>query len=157
MPKSIVSVFDDDADDRDFVPLTPEQAARLREANPPLSPWWVVVGQLMVGVLAALVAWGLTGRQSVGLSAGYGALAVVIPAALFARGLTSRLSRANAAAAVVGLFVWEAVKVAVTIVMLIAAPRLVPGLSWPALLLGLAVGLSVYWAALLVRPKRKTG
>ena len=150
-------MFEDDPDDRDFVPLTREQAARLREANPSLSPWWVVVGQVAVGVLVALVAWGLTGRQNVGLSAGYGALTVVIPAALFARGLMSRISSANAATAVVGLFVWEAVKVAVTIGMMIAAPRLVPGLNWPALLLGLAAGLSVYWAALLVRPKRKTG
>ena len=150
-------MFEDDADDRDFVPLTREQAARLREANPPLSPWWVVAGQLAVGVLVALLAWGWTGRQNAGLSAAYGALAVVIPAALCARGLTSRLSSANAAVAVVGLFVWEAVKVAVTIGMLIAAPRVVKNLSWPALLLGLAAGLGVYWVALLVRPKRKTG
>lgn len=111
----------------------------------------------MVGVLVALLVWGWTGRQNAGLSAAYGALAVVIPAALFARGLTSRFSSANAAAAVVGLFVWETVKVAVTIGMLIAAPRLVKGLNWPALLLGLAAGLSVYWVALVVRPKRKTG
>ncbi|MBU6501327.1 MAG: ATP synthase subunit I [Burkholderiales bacterium] len=157
MLQSIASVFEDDSDDRDFVPLTREQAARLRAANPTLSPWWVVAGQLVAGVLVALLAWGWTGRQNAGLSAAYGALAVVIPAALFARCLTGRLASANAAAAFVGLFVWEAVKVAVTIGMLIAAPRLVKGLSWPALLLGLAAGLSVYWVALLVRPKRKTG
>lgn len=152
----VPSVFEDDPDDRDFVPLTPEQAARLRAANPSLSPWWVVAGQLAVGVLVALAAWVLTGRQNVGWSAGYGALAVAIPAALFAWGLRGRFSSVNPVTAVIGLFVWEAVKMAVTVAMMVAAPRLVTDLSWPALLAGLALALSVYWVALLIRPKRKT-
>ena len=41
--------------------------------------------------------------------------------------------------------------------LLAAAPRLVPGLSWIALLVGMVVAMKTYWVALLVRPGvRKT-
>ena len=73
-----------------FKPLTADEARWLREENPPVSVWWVVAGQAAVGLVVALGAWAVTGRQNVGWSAGYGAVAVVIPAAIFARGLTGR-------------------------------------------------------------------
>jgi len=57
-------------------------------------------------------------------------------------------------AAVVGFFVWEMVKIGLTLAMLFAAPRLVSELSWPAMLVGLVVTMKVYWLALLVRPKK---
>src|SRR5881392_3133956 len=129
-------------------PLSALQARQLREQHPPVSPWWVVAGQAVVGVLAALAAWGLTGKQNVGWSTGYGALAVVIPAALFARGLASRFSSLNAGTAAAGFLVWEMVKVAATIALIGAAPKLVRDLSWPAMLVGLILALKVYWVAL---------
>jgi ATP synthase protein I len=137
-------------------PLTAEEARRLREQHPPVSPWWVVAGQAVVGLVTALAAWALTGRQSVGWSAGYGALAVVIPAAVFARGLTGRFSSLNAGSAAVGFLMWEMVKIALTLAMLVAAPRLVAGLSWPALLIGLVLAMKVYWLALAFNPRPKT-
>jgi ATP synthase protein I len=136
--------------------LTAEQARRVREQNPPVSPWWVVAGQAGVGVVAALVAWALTGKQNVGWSVGYGALAVVIPAAVFARGLTGKFSSLNAGSAAVGFLLWEMVKIALTLAMMAAAPRLVAGLSWPALLIGLVLAMKVYWVALAFAPKPKT-
>jgi ATP synthase protein I len=136
-----------------FKPLTAQEASRLREQNPPVSPWWVVAGQALVGLVVALAAWALTGRQNVGWSAGYGALAVVIPAAIFARGLTGRFSSLNAGAAAVGFMLWEMVKIASSIALMAAAPRLVPELSWPALLVGLVLTMKVYWIALLYRPR----
>jgi len=129
-------------------PLSAEQARRVREQNPPLNPWWVVAGQVGVGVVAALAAWALTGKQNVGWSVGYGALAVAIPAAVFARGLTGRFSSLNAGAAAVGFLLWEMVKIALTFAMLLVAPGLVAGLSWPALLIGLVLAMKVYWVAL---------
>jgi ATP synthase protein I len=136
-------------------PLSAEEARRLREQNPPVSPWWVVAGQAVVGLVAALAAWGITGKQNVGWSAAYGALAVVIPAAVFARGLTGRFSSVNAGAAAVGFLLWEMVKIALTFAMLVAAPRLVAGLSWPALLVGLVLAMKVYWLALAFSPRKK--
>ena len=141
-----------EAQEPEFKPLTAEQARQLREKSPSVSPWRVVAGQAVVGLMVAIAAWGLTGRQNVGWSAGYGALAVVFPAALFARGLMSRVTLVNPGAAVFGFFLWEMVKIALTVAMLFAAPRLVTDLSWPAMLVGLIVTMKVYWVALLVRP-----
>jgi ATP synthase protein I len=96
--------FPEDRDeDAPFEPLTADQARRLREQNPPVSPWWVIAGQGVVGLVTALAAWGLTGRQNVGWSAAYGAMAVVIPAAIFARGLTWRFSSRSADGAAAAL------------------------------------------------------
>lgn len=154
--KTIAPVPEVEASEPDFKPLTAEEARRLREQNPPVSPWRVVAGQVVTGCAAAGVAWLLTGRQNVVWSVAYGALAVVIPAALFARGLTSRFATVNPGAAVFGFFLWEMVKIALTVAMLFAAPRLIPALSWPAMLAGLVVTMKVYWVALAFRPKRKT-
>jgi ATP synthase protein I len=126
----------------DYLPLTAAQAQALREIEPAVSPWRIVRLQCGVGVLMALVAWGL-----------YGVLVVVIPAALFARGLMSRFSSINPATASFGFFLWEAVKIGVSVVMLAAAPRLIENLSWLALMAGLVVTLKVYWLALLMRAK----
>ena len=150
--KTIAPLPETTEEELPFKPLTAEEARRLREQNPPVSPWWVVAGQALVGLVVALAAWALTGRQNVGWSAGYGALAVVIPAAIFARGLTGRFSSLNAGTAAVGFMLWEMVKIASSIALLAAAPRLVPELSWPALLVGLVLTMKVYWVALLYRP-----
>jgi ATP synthase protein I len=142
-------------EESDFSPLTPEQAQRLVAQNPSLSVWWVLSAQMVVGVVAAIVAGVLTGQGASAWSAFYGCLAVVIPGALFARGLRSQFSSISAVTAGFGFFVWEAVKIGVSVAMLAAAPRLVADLDWLAMLIGLIVTLKVYWLALLVRQKRK--
>ena len=157
MPTKRIAPLPEDPEEASPVqPLSAEQVRRVREQNPPLSPWWVVAGQAGVGLAAALLAWGLTGKQNVGWSVGYGALAVLLPAAVFARGLTGRFSSLNAGTAAAGFLVWEMVKVALTLAMLFAAPRLVVGLSWPALLVGLVLAMKVYWVALAFAPRPKT-
>jgi len=153
---TIASIEEEDANPSDFTPLTAEQAQVLREQQPSTSPWSIVGLQVVVGCLVALAAWGFTGKPVSGWSAAYGALAVVIPAVLFARGLMSQFASINAVTAGFGFFVWEAIKIAVSVGMLFAAPRLVVGLDWLAMLIGLIVTLKVYWLALLMRPKRKT-
>ena len=145
----------DEAQDEGFKPLTREEAEKVRASNPPVSLWAVLAGQVGVGFLVAAVAWILTGQPRMGWSAGYGALAVVIPAALFARGLSRQKSAAHGNAALVGFFVWEMVKIALTLAMLVAAPRLVEGLNWLALLAGFVVTMKVYWVAMWFRSARK--
>ncbi len=145
----------DEAQDEGFKPLTREEAQKVRQANLPVSLWAVLAGQAGVGILVAVMAWVLTGQPLMGWSAGYGALAVVIPAALFARGLSRQKSAMHGNAALVGFFVWEMVKIALTVAMLFAAPRLVEGLNWLALLAGFVVTMKVYWVAMWFRPVRK--
>ena len=104
-----------------------------------------------MGLGVALATWALTSRASAAISAAYGALAVVLPAALFARGVTSKVASLNAGAAGLGFFVWEMVKIALTVAMLFAATRVIPDLSWPAMLAGLIVTMKVYWVVLAKR------
>lgn len=143
----------DEAAESDFTPLSAQEAQMLRERYPSVSPWWVVLTQVVVGAVAALLAWLLTGTPSVAWSLAYGALAVVLPAAVFARGLTGRLSSVNPKTAAMGFLVWQMVKLALTLAMLVAAPGLVVALSWPALLVGLVLALKVYWVALKFAPR----
>jgi ATP synthase protein I len=153
---ALANGFDaDESEEEDFKRLTAQEAQELRESDPALSPWWVVGLQCLAGLTVALVAWGVSGKASVAWSAGYGALAVIIPAALFARGLMSRFSSINAATASFGFFLWEAVKLAVGVAMVAMAPKLIADLSWLAMLAGLFVTLKMYWFALLKRPKPK--
>jgi ATP synthase protein I len=155
----IIAPYEDvDADESDaltFKRLTKQEAQALREMQPPISPWRVIRLQVLVGVGVALLAWLFTMKASVAWSAAYGALAVIVPAMLFARGLMSQFSSINAMTAGFGFFVWEAVKIGVSVAMLFAAPKLVHELNWLAMLIGLIVTMKVYWVALLMRPKLK--
>lgn len=147
-----VPVFELDDEPDEIVPLTAEQARQVRAANPSISPWWVVLGQMVVGGLTVLVAWMLFGGL-IAKSVSWGVLAVALPAALFARGLTGQFARANPGAAVLSFFVWELVKILVTVGVLLTAHRLVDGLSWPAMLVGLIITIKVYWLALAFKRK----
>ena len=80
---------------------------------------------------------------------------IIVLTAVFARGLTGRFSSLNASTAVFGFFLWEMVKMALTVAMLIAAPRLVAGLSWPAMLVGLVVTMKAAWVAVMLAPRRQ--
>jgi ATP synthase protein I len=140
----------DGTDDR-FVPLTREQAAALRAANPPLSPWRVVAVQAAVGLVVAVLGAAIAASAAIGWSALYGAAVVVVPGALMAWGLTRRSAGTSPGAGVAGFMLWEMVKIAVAVLMLALAPWVVPALSWLALLAGMVVCLKVYWVALLWR------
>ncbi len=133
-----------------LTPLTADQARQLRERSPSVSPWWIVGAQVLVGLVAAMAAGWLSGDRGLGLSVLYGAWAVALPAALFAR--------AVARGAGVGLLVWELAKVGLTVALLVAAPKLVPGLNWLALLVGVILATKMYWVALArMRRPLKTG
>lgn len=144
-----------DADDASEAPvkvLSREEAQALRAKNPPVSPWRVVAMQAAAGLMCAVLV-GLAARNSgAGWSALYGAAAVVVPGALLARGVTGHPST-NPGAAVFGFMFWEMVKIGVAVAMLVAAPRVVRDLSWPALLVAMIVCMKVNWLALLWRRK----
>ena len=137
-----------------YRPLTKEQAQALLAKQPSLSPWRVLAVQLAVGAVAALLAMLLTGRTEMALSVLYGAATVVVPGALMARGMTSKLSSMSPGGSAVSFMLWEMVKIGVSVAMLMLAPKLVQPLSWPALLVGLVLCMKVYWLALLWRGRR---
>jgi ATP synthase protein I len=149
------STLDSDGiEDENFKALTAEEAKALQKSSPRLSPWVVVMAQVVVGILVAGLTGWLVGSERAFWSAAYGALAVVMPAAVFARGLARQQRAPNAGSALGGFFVWEMVKVVLTVAMLFAAPRLINGLNWLALLAGFVVTMKVYWVAMWLHSKR---
>lgn len=148
--------LEDEADKQPFKALTREEAQALMARERSVSPWRVIAVQAVVGMVMAGLLWLITRRQDWTASALYGAAAVVVPGALMARGVTSRLSSLAPAVSAVSVMLWEFGKIAVSVAMLALAPKLVPGLSWPALLVALIVCIKVYWVALLWRGRRKS-
>jgi ATP synthase protein I len=106
-----------------FRPLTREEAVALRARQPSLSPWRVLGVQMAVGGVAALLAvlWSVL----------YGAATVVVPGALMARGMTSKLSSMSPGAALSASCCgrWSKSGFGGHAVL---APKLVQPLSWPA-------------------------
>ena len=138
----------------EFQGLTAQEAQAWRERHRTLSVWWVVGTQLaLAAVLAMLSAW-FWGNTSIGISLMYGALSVVLPAAIFARGLTSSAASTNAVTAALSFAVWQGVKLVLTVLLLALASRVLNAVSWPALLAGMLLTMKVYWLALAWgRPK----
>jgi ATP synthase protein I len=154
MPSRSNNGWDDDAEAAAALPwkrLSRDEAAALRAREPAVSPWRVVAAQAVVGLVVALVATLVTGRNEIGWSALYGATAVVLPGALMARGMTSAVSSVSPIGSAVSFMLWESVKIAVSLAMLGIAGRIVQPLVWPALLIGLVLCIKVYWVALLWR------
>ena len=142
-----------------FKPLTTEEAVAWRKTQKRVSLWGVIVLQAGAALLVGVVAWGVLGVRAVALSAVYGGLSVVVPAAVMVYGLTSgrlaRLLAAFPAGSLGGLVFWEGVKVLLTVAMLSLAPIVVGELSWLALLAGLVIVLKVYWLAFLMLSRVK--
>lgn len=128
-------------------PLSAEQARELRGRLTQVSPWVIVGAQLGMGLLAAVVAGAWFKDPAIGWSLGYGALAIAVPAGVFARAL-----RRGAGASVL---VWEWVKLGLSVALLLAAPRLVPGLHWLALLAGVVLATKMYWVAFAWSRRRR--
>jgi ATP synthase protein I len=139
----------EDSAEEEFHTFSAEEAQAWRQNQPKLSVWWVLVAQLLTALVLAIAVFLWFGQWSLFVSLIYGALSVVLPAALFARGLKSRAASVNAFTAALSFAVWQGVKMALTVLLMVLAPRLIEDLSWPALLAGLIVTMKVYWLALI--------
>ena len=138
------------ADEAPVTPLTAEQAQQLRDRIRQVSPWWIVGAQAGVGLLAAMAAGAWYANAAIGWSLAWGAVSVALPAGVFARAL-----RRGAGSLVL---LWEWVKLGLTVALLLAAPRVVPGLNWLALLAGVVLATKMYWVAFaFARRRRQTG
>ena len=143
--------FDDEAEEPPVKPLTRDEAQALRVKSPQLSPWRVIAAQAVVGCLMALGAWWFSDQPGFVQSAIYGAIVAVLPGALMARGMTSRLSSLSVGSSAGSVMLWTVMKIGVSIAMLMLAPKLVQSLSWPVMLATLVLCMQVYLVALLWR------
>ena len=149
------SVGWDDEEEPPVRRLSRAEAADLLARQPAISPWRVVLFQVLVGGAIAALVQLATGEALLTASALYGAAVVVVPGALMARGATSRLGTISPLVSTVNIMGWATVKIVVSVVMLALASRIVPGLHWPVMLVTLVVCLQTYPFALLWRGRAK--
>src|SRR6218665_1502438 len=99
-----------EAEESDFEPLTAQQAQEWRKHQAPLSVWRLLAGGgqgRRVGGPPGPGGGGLRGRAVAGWSAACGALAVVLPAALFARAVLRPKAGVDPRAVLLGFVGWE--------------------------------------------------
>lgn len=156
IPSAEPSAAVDDAEgvfDTGFKPLTSDEARQWRIANPAISPWLVVAWQMLAGAVFACLVAAVSGA-SAAVSAAYGAASVVLPSALMVRGLQRQGGVVQPGAAMVGFVIWELVKIALTVAMLLVAPKVVQPLHWQALVAGFVVTMKAYWVAAWLHSRR---
>ena len=132
----------------EFKPLSAQEAQIWRQHNPQASPWRVLLLQVGVGALMALLTGLFTGKWALAASSAWGSVAVVVPAVVFVRALSRQMRRTQPGSALMGLMVWELVKIVLTVALLLAAPKVISDLSWLALVAGFVVTMKVYWLAM---------
>jgi ATP synthase protein I len=138
----------DAATEPEFKPLTADEAQAWRLKNPALSPWRIIGLQMGAGALMVSLAWLLLDGPQMVASVAWGVVAVVLPAMVFVRALSRQLQVGRLQSALAGLFVWELVKIVLTVALLLVAPKVIPDLNWLALVASFVVTIKVYWLAM---------
>jgi ATP synthase protein I len=150
-PNRLLAGRDDHADEDgqdDFKRLTREEAQALRAELPQISVWWLIASQAAVGLLIALGLRLVFGDMRLFWSALYGAATVLAQAVMMAIGM-ARLSNVNANVTAFNFMFWELLKIGVALAMMASATRIVPDLSWLAMLVTMVVCMKMNWLALL--------
>jgi len=94
--------------------------------------------------------------ETLARSAAYGTFAVVLPQTLLLRGMANLQGRWSPEALLLRFFVWELVKIALTIAILGSAVKVLGEVSWPALLAGLVVTMKANWLLLAFRTANRS-
>lgn len=148
-----------DAEPEGFKALTPQEAMAWRERQAPVSVWRVVVWQAVAVCAVGGLGWWVTSTPSLVASLVYGGACACLPAVVMARGVTMGrvgwLARWVPRGSLGALVFWEAVKIGLTVLMLVSAPRVIKDLNWLALLAGFVVVLKIYWLAFLMLSRGK--
>lgn len=122
-----------------------------------MSPWRVLLLQAVGGLVMVVGAAAVSRNSAMVASVAWGVLSVWLPALVFARALSRQMRRGKAGSALAGLFVWEFVKVVLTVALLLVAPKVIVGLNWLALLAGFVITMKMYWLAMVLHMKRGRG
>lgn len=147
-PSDVKASVVDVVNEAEFKPLTADEAQAWRLKNPALLPWRIIGLQAGVGVLMVLLTWLWMDEQQLVASVAWGVVAVVIPAMVFVRALSRQIQFGRPKSALMGLFVWELVKIVLTVALLLVAPKVISDLNWFALVASFVVTTKVYWLAL---------
>jgi len=149
----VPSMFDIEDTQPEIRTLSKDEAAAVRASNPSLNPWKVVGWQLIATLTLGLLGLLLTQKWSVAYSLVWGGLCVALPSAVFARGMMSKFTQMNAGTATAGFFLWELVKIALSLSMLAISQMVVADLDWPAMLVSMVLVMKGYLFALWYQSK----
>ncbi len=140
--------------------LSKAEMVALQQSNakkyPGLSPWKIVLAQMLVTVVS-MVVWSIFG-EPVGVSlytqsAFLGGLISVLPSALFLTRLelAKKSQRLNPGSFLAALVSGEFIKIVVTLMLFLGIAYLVPGVLWVPLLVTYVLALKCVWLAWLWR------
>jgi ATP synthase protein I len=135
-------------------PWSKKEADAWRKFHPVSSPWRMLGVQSGVWMIMLLVAWLLAVSHATLMSLAYGGLCVILPAAMFWRGVRVGCQQVDLRQRMMKFVVWELAKIALTTAMLLAAPKLIEGLNWLALVASFVVTMKLTWLALWTMPSR---
>lgn len=117
--------------------------------------WWsplkAVGYQATVGLFVVLLVVAFAGDAVKTLSTISGVVAAVVPGLVFALGVRRRGSTLFPGAVLTVFFVWELIKVALTIGLLSVVPFVFAGVDWFYLLAGFIVTVKASWLAVIPR------
>ena len=113
----------------------------------------VLMWQTLTAIVTGAVAWLVSFSVAVVGSAFYGAMCAVVPSALIAVMAIKQAGSdalTHSAVRLMKLFMWELVKIVLTICLLLAAQLVLDAPHWTAMVAGFAVTLKVYWVVALM-------
>ena len=110
-----------------------------------------VVFSLVLGVIGCIVLWAAARKATSGVPGRFQA-AVEILSEMVENQAKGVIHNANSRKLISPLaltvFVWELVKIILTVALLLVAPKVILDLSWIALVAGFVVTMKVYWLAM---------
>lgn len=145
-----------DEPEEEFNTLSAEQARQWRLRQPSRPIWHSLAWQIGMGLVAAVGIGWVWQSAMLAQSAAYGMSAVVLPQVLLLRGMAGVQGRWSPGALLLRFFVWEMVKIALTVAILFSAIRVLGEMSWPALLAGLVVTMKANWLVLALRTANRS-
>ena len=140
--------------DASFIPLNRQQAQALQAR---LGALCLSCALLWQGLLAAFLVLGVGffGGAVYGSSALAGVLLAWLPQCLLVLGVGRQIGQMAAPAWLLQLFIWEALKWVLTLVLMVLVAIWIRDVSWWALLLAFIFTLKAGWGVLFVQHVRK--
>ena len=139
----------------EFAAMSAQDVELWRQQHPQPNVWGVVLSQGFVGLVGTVFLYFfqlMFGQSGWAVSGLYGVFVVVIPGAICVRGLNSKFGRGSLGISVAKFFVWEFVKVALSVTMLFSASKMIgESLSWPSLLIGMVLAFKGFWGFVVWR------
>jgi ATP synthase protein I len=123
-----------------------QEIAQLQQHRTYVSPWRVVAWQWAVLVVLTMASALMNTQWAA--SVAWGAMSAALPSTVMAWGLRSLPAGAQgfpAGAHILRFAVWELVKIALSVMLLVAAHWVVPAVNWLALVIAFVITLKVLW------------